>query len=154
MKKVSVIIPTHNCENSISQVLLALRSQDYPNFEVIVVDDNSSDETIKEIEWWSVRWKELKLVRNESNLGLAKSLNIGIRASSGEIIITLHDDCILLSDDWITKMVKTFEFDPKIAIVSSRFLINFKALSFWDKLFSFAYFLGDDISLESYPPSR
>jgi len=147
MKKVSVIIPTHNCENSIGKVLSALERQDYGNFDVVIVDDNSQDKTIEVIS--AFLNKQFRLIRNESNLGLAKSMNRGIRESTGEVVITLHDDCVPLSDDWIRKLVETFDTDPKIAIVSSRFLIRFNELGFWDKLFSFAYFLGDDMSLDT-----
>lgn len=144
MKTVSVVIPAYNSENSIGKVLDALQRQDYPDFRVIVVDDGSKDKTLEIAK--AHRIVNL-VIMNVKNLGIAKSVNMGIRASSGEIIITLHDDCVPLSDTWVSDMVRMFELDPKIAIVSSRFLIRFSELSVIDKCFSFAYFLGDDIDL-------
>lgn len=142
MKKVSVVAISHNAEKSVEKVLASLSMQDYENFEVIIVDDNSKDGTIEVINTFLN--KQFRLIRNETNLGLAKSMNRGIRESNGEIIITLHDDCVPLSNDWITKLVGTFDQDPKVGIATSDFVIDFKNLSIADKLFSFAYFLGDD----------
>lgn len=155
MKTVSVVLISHNAERSIGRVLSALEKQDYPKnkYDVVIVDDNSQDRTVEVIEKFidlkinKLLYLNIRFIRNETNLGLAKSMNRGIRASSGSIVITLHDDCILLSKDWISKMVKTFELDPKIGIVSSDFVIDFKNLSIADKLFTFAYFLGDDKDL-------
>lgn len=143
MKKVSVVVITHNAEGSIGKVLAALERQDYKSFEVVVVDDNSKDRTVEVVR----EFKRFKLIRNKTGQGLAKSINRGIKASRGEVVITLHDDCVPLSDDWISNLVGTFELDPKIGIASSSFVINFKALSPVDKCFSFVYYLGDDVDL-------
>ena len=143
MKRVSVVVITHNAERSVGKVLSALGKQDYKNFEVIVVDDNSKDGTVEVVR----KFKKFKLLRNKTGQGLAKSINRGIKASKGEIVITLHDDCVPLSDDWISNLVGTFASDSKIGIATSDFVINFKALSPVDKCFSFVYYLGDDIDL-------
>lgn len=143
MKKVSVIIPAYNAERHLSRVLNALNEQNYKEFEVIVVNDNSKDETSKIVK----KFKRFKLIENKSNLGLSKSMNKGISEASGEIIITLHDDCVPLSKNWILGMVKTFEANPKIGIVSSDYVINFRKLGLIDKCFSYAYWLGSDIDI-------
>lgn len=143
MKSISIIIPAYNSEHSIGKVLSALEKQDYPNYEVIVVDDNSKYKTTEVAK----AYPNFKLIRNEKNLGITKSVNRGIKESNGEIIISLHDDCVPLSNSWVSDMVKTFELDPKIAVVSSQFLIRFKELDLWSKCLSFAYFLGDDADL-------
>jgi glycosyltransferase involved in cell wall biosynthesis len=141
--KVSIIIPAYNSEKSIGKVLGALEGQKYKPFEVIVVNDFSRDNTSDVVK----KFKGVKLIENRTNLGLSKSINKGIRASSGSIIITLHDDCVPLSDTWISCLVNTFSRDPKIGVVSSNYVIDFDKLSLKDKCFSYAYWLGDDKKL-------
>ena len=140
MEKVSVVIPAYNSARHIGRVLKALREQDYGRYEVIVVDDCSGDSTTKEVR----KFKWVKLIENKRNLGLSKSMNRGVKESSGEIIITLHDDCVPLSKNWMRKLVRTFRKDPRIGIVASEYVIDFEKLNLWGKCFSYAYWLGAD----------
>ena len=107
---VSVVIPTYNNERTIGLVLEALKNQKYHKgqIEVIVVDDESRDSTVKICETHGV-----KVISNERNKGLAYTLNRGIKLSKHEIVITLHGDTIPLSETWLSELVEPFN-DPSV----------------------------------------
>jgi len=87
LPSVSVIVCTHNGASRIEDCLTALAALDYPRYEVVVVDDGSSDGTAELAEEFDV-----KLIRT-ANRGLSCARNTGIAASSGEIVAFCDDDC-------------------------------------------------------------
>ncbi|MDB9916161.1 glycosyltransferase family 2 protein [Pseudomonadales bacterium] len=89
----SIVIPTYNRANALQHCLQALKEQSFKDFEVLVCDDGSEDNTKEVVE--SYRDKlDLKYYWQENWGGPAKPRNLGIRASEGEWI------CFLDSDDW------------------------------------------------------
>jgi glycosyltransferase involved in cell wall biosynthesis len=102
---ISVIIPMYNAENTIIQALKGLENQTRKDFEVIVVDDGSTDLSSELIEAFK---KESKLpirLLNQENSGPAKARNLGVEHSEGEIIIFLDSDCIP-PENWVEGIVK------------------------------------------------
>lgn len=104
---VSIIIPTYNAKEYISKTIDSCLSQDYERVEIIVIDDNSVDETVEEVKKFG---DKVTLICNNNNRGLPKNINEGVLNCSGEFFIYLgHDD--LLHPNHITKMVEEFEQD-------------------------------------------
>jgi glycosyltransferase involved in cell wall biosynthesis len=97
--KVSVVICAYNAERTMEECLTSLRGLHYPDYEVIVVDDGSTDST-REI---AERYPEFKLISRE-NRGLAESRNDGILAATGEIVAFTDSDCAV-DPDWLTFLV-------------------------------------------------
>ncbi len=92
--EISVIIPMYNAEKTIIQTLEGLESQTRRDFEVIVVDDGSTDTSIGLVGEFDNRTRlPIKLIRQE-NSGPAKARNVGVEHSSGRIIFFLDSDCI------------------------------------------------------------
>jgi len=87
---VSVIIPTYNRVNSLTDSLTSITNQTYKNIELIVVDDNSSDNT-KEI-IFSLEIPNLKFLTHEKNLGAPAARNTGIKNCTGDFIAFMDDD--------------------------------------------------------------
>jgi len=85
-QKVSVILPVWNGEAFLDQALDSLRMQSYSNLEIVIVDDCSTDSTPVIIERHRIADKRIVVVRNEKNLKLPMSLNIGFLNSTGEWI--------------------------------------------------------------------
>lgn len=106
---VSVVIPTCNRRAVLERCLLALSRQSYPNFEVIVVDDGSIDNTEEMLNAVAAAHPRLHLLRlkNDANLGANASRNRGVRASRGEIVAFTDSDCIV-EPDWLEKLVDAF----------------------------------------------
>ena len=77
--KISVIIPNYNGEKIIDGCIQSLLKQEYKDFNIIVVDNNSADDSVKIIE---ERYPSITLIKNKENLGFAAAVNIGIKVAS------------------------------------------------------------------------
>ncbi len=118
--KISVIVPAYNEEKTIEKCLQSLTRLDYPNYEVIVVDDGSTDGTLKEVE--KFRSNRVKVFHQE-NMGKANALNRGIRESEGEIIVTVDADTIL-SEDSLKHLCIRFVEKPKVGAVAGNVKVH------------------------------
>ena len=100
MKKVSVIIPTYNRLSIFKKCLQSILEQTYntENYEIVIVDDCSSDDTNSYCENIIKRYSNIKYIRNESNQGRVITRNNGILASTGEILIYLDNDNVVSSE--------------------------------------------------------
>lgn len=109
--KVSVVIPAYNEERRIGHCLKTVFSQTVPPFEVIVVDNNSTDDTVK------IARDAGATVIVESKQGVTFARNTGFNRAKGDIIARTDADTIV-PDDWIERINKHFESDPKLYAVS------------------------------------
>lgn len=120
--KISVIISNFNGIklNLILSSLNAILKGDYPNFEVIVVDNASSDKSIPLISRKFGKDKRLKIIENPVNM-YSQGLNLGIKASTGEYIAFFNND-IEFKDGYLQQIIKTFDKNPKAALVQGKLL--------------------------------
>jgi poly-beta-1,6-N-acetyl-D-glucosamine synthase len=92
----SIIVPAHNEENIIEPTVRALYGLDYPNFEIIVVNDGSTDRTAAILDALvAEELPGLQVIHLEPNNGKAHALNTGIVFSKGAFLLTIDADCIL-----------------------------------------------------------
>ncbi|MCO5259144.1 MAG: glycosyltransferase family 2 protein [Crocinitomicaceae bacterium] len=91
---ISIITPVFNCENYIEATIDSILNQTYTNWELILVDDCSTDKSVAIIQAKYLQDSRIQLLQNTSNLGAAGSRNNGITASKGKYI------CFLDSDDF------------------------------------------------------
>ena len=89
--KITIITVTKNSEKFIKKNIKSVQNQTYKNYEHIIVDGNSEDNTIKIIKSYK---KKIKLVKNHNDKGLYHAMNVGIKKSSGDIIGILNSDDI------------------------------------------------------------
>ena len=106
MKKVSVIIPTHNSSKYIKECILSVVNQTYNNLEIIIIDDKSNDNTLDIIK--SIKDKRIEIIELEENVYTGIARNKGIDSSTGEYICFLDSDDYILPDK-IEKQVKYME---------------------------------------------
>lgn len=118
--QVSVIIPSYGCAATISHVLEALFRQTISPLEIIVVNDQSPDHLDEALRPYL---DQIIYLKNEKNLGLAKTCNVGLRRASSDYVMTLHSDCIL-DPDYIQKLLAHLESDPAIGSASGQYLID------------------------------
>lgn len=103
---VSIITPSYNTEEFVSETIESVLAQDYENWEMIIVDDCSTDNSQVIISSYSNRDSRIKLFINEQNLGPAISRNRAIEISQGRFIAFLDSD-----DLWLTnKLSKQLKF--------------------------------------------
>src|ERR1039458_4437314 len=98
--RVSVVVATYNGERTLKACLDSLERLNYPNYEVILVDDGS-DDTTRQI---AFAHPNVRYFRHEKNLGLSVARNTGIAASTGEIIAFTDSDC-RADEDWLYYLV-------------------------------------------------
>ena len=130
---VSVVIAAFNEEKVIARTIDAVLASNYPNLEVIVVDDGSADDTSGVVaEHFSSR-PEVRLMRQD-NAGKAAALNRGIAAAIGEIIIALDADT-LFRPDTIQKLVRRFA-DPIVGAVAGNVKVGnrINPLTYWQAI--------------------
>jgi cellulose synthase/poly-beta-1,6-N-acetylglucosamine synthase-like glycosyltransferase len=121
--KVSIVVPTYNAEKTIGALLDSLLALDYEDFEVIVVNDGSTDGTKAIVETYPVT------LINQPNRGASAARDVGLRRASKEIVAYVDSD-VTVTRDWLVNLVKPFE-DPQIAATTGQtiFLRNEKCTS-------------------------
>ncbi|MBW4477269.1 MAG: glycosyltransferase [Tolypothrix brevis GSE-NOS-MK-07-07A] len=108
---VSILIANYNYEKYIGETLESVLSQTYPNWEAMVCDDGSKDNSCEVIETYVQKDSRIKLIRQQ-NGGVASALNTTYRNSSGEIICVLDADDVWMPDK-VQKVVEAFQSNPK-----------------------------------------
>lgn len=113
---VSIIICAHNESYNLSQYLQTLLTQDYPEYEVIIVDDGSEDETRAVLDTYMVRDPRLHMtfVPYGARVGSTKklALTLGAKAAQYDYLLLTDADCVPESNRWIREMMKGFDKVP------------------------------------------
>jgi len=114
---ISVVIPTRNRHEDLEDCLKAVKKQDYTNYEIIIVDDNSScrDENHKLALKYDARH-----IYNEEWMGTPIAYNIGILNSKKPLVVFTDDDCVP-SENWLTSLINAYKKSNAV-IVGSRVL--------------------------------
>ena len=118
--RVSVIVPAYNEEKSIAMSLESLLSQDYGNYEVVLVDDGSTDKTFEIARRYE--GPKVKVIHQE-NKGKAAALNAGINAASGAIVLTVDADT-RLNARALTTIARRFSSEPRLGSLSGNVKVD------------------------------
>lgn len=117
---ISVIVCAKNEADNVIQFVPLLAEQEYPNFEIILIDDASSDHTLEIFEEFEKQYSNLRLVKVENNeafWGNKKyALTLGIKASKKDYLLFTDADCYPNSKDWITEMSAQFTMNKTIVL--------------------------------------
>ncbi|MDI6689899.1 MAG: glycosyltransferase [Actinomycetota bacterium] len=130
--RVSILVPAYNEEKVIGNCINWLLQTTYPNYEIIVVDDGSTDGTADEVLKFA-HYPEVKLIR-KPNGGKASALNEGIRNSDGEILVMMDADT-KFEPNTVGELVRHFK-DPKIGAVSGNIKVGNRntILTLWQSM--------------------
>lgn len=122
---ISVIILNYNGEKFLANCLGTVLATDYPNFEVIVVDNNSRDRSVEILRGFKPLFKAknipLVVIENSENLGFAEGNNVGARVAKGDYIVFLNNDT-LVHQDWLRELVKVLVKNPGIGGAQSKII--------------------------------
>jgi poly-beta-1,6-N-acetyl-D-glucosamine synthase len=109
---VSIVIAAKNEYNNLQKLLPLLFTQDYPDFEIIVVNDGSEDDTYYLVKGMQNEHPNLKVIdvpsKGRTVKGKKLAVTLGIKAAKNDIILLTDADCIPVSDEWIAKMATGF----------------------------------------------
>lgn len=118
--RVSVVLSTFNRCEVLRDTIASILSQNYPNLEVIIVNDGSSDDTRGVLEQFQSD-PRFCIVTNNKNKGLQASLNIGIRHATGKYIARIDDHDLWVDPDKLTKQIRYLERHPKTGLLGTGF---------------------------------
>lgn len=130
---VTVIIPGYNEEKVIARTIGTALASDYPNLQVIVVDDGSTDNTAEVVRRGFADEPRVTFIRKE-NGGKASALNVGTSAATTEIVVCVDADTIIAKDA-VAKLVRQFR-DPKVGAVAGNVKVGNRdnALTAWQSV--------------------
>ncbi|MCU1286848.1 MAG: glycosyl transferase, group 2 family protein [Acidobacteriales bacterium] len=112
----TVIIPTYNRRSHLQLTLESLRAQDYANFEVLVCDDCSTDETQQYLSDLQQEWPQLKVFRNEKNLNFNGTLQRLFSMAIGDFVGMQHDHDVY-KPNFLSRMVEVLLANPRAGFV-------------------------------------
>jgi GT2 family glycosyltransferase len=120
---VSVVVVNFNGREFLRQCLLTLLETDYPNYEVVVVDNASTDGSLAEIEKCLGSDSRIRLVRNSENVGHAEGCNIGARVTTGRYLVFLDSDTEFSAVDWLWELVRVMESDKSVGVAQAKLVL-------------------------------
>jgi len=122
---VSTIMATYNRAFQLEQTIKNIFEQSYNNIELIVINDGSEDNTISILQKLQNTY-DFKIINNKENLGLQKSLNIGINQATGKYIARIDDHDKWVDKDKLTKQVAFLESNPEVGVLGTGYQVGDK----------------------------
>ncbi|WP_410769029.1 glycosyltransferase [Fontibacillus sp. BL9] len=136
--KVSIILVTYNNWPYTQQCLRSLlRPGHYPNLEIVIVDNASTDQTPNRLQ--SIRDERIQVITSESNLGFAAGNSLGCQHATGDYFILLNNDTIIPDGSWVSRLLRPLMEHPDVGMSGpmSNFVGNDQALD---------HFVGDPVT--------
>ncbi|WP_299778297.1 glycosyltransferase [uncultured Formosa sp.] len=117
---ISVIVCAKNEEENLKQFIPSILNQDYPNFQIVLINDASSDETLSVIEDFAEQFNTIKIVdvKNTEAFWANKkyALTLGIKAAKHDHLLFIDADCKPVSNTWISEMAAAFGDNKSIIL--------------------------------------
>lgn len=107
--EISVVIPMMNVENYIHRTILSIQNQNFTNFEIIIINDNSIDYSYKIVKKLSDIDHRIKIINNTQSMGTLYSRSIGVLMSKGKYIFPIDSDDLFLVDDILFSVLNEFK---------------------------------------------
>lgn len=118
--KASVIIPNWDGEDLLRDCLESLVNQTHKDFEIILVDNGSTDDSLEYVE---NNFPKVRIIRLKKNFGFVKAINEGVKVSDAEYVVFLNNDT-KADKDWLKNLIKYADSYPEVISVNSK-LLNF-----------------------------
>lgn len=122
---VSVCLPTYNCGPYVAEAIESVIDQVFTDFEFIIIDDCSTDDTRQIVARYATRDKRIRFLQNPQNIGMVNNWNRCLQEAQGEYIKFLFGDDLLASRHALQRMVSVMDTDLSVSLVaSSRYVID------------------------------
>ncbi len=115
---ISIVLPTYNGSKYIRESINSIIAQTYKDWELIVIDDCSTDDTNKIVSEYSKNDSRVSIYKNETNQRLPKSLNIGFKKTKGDFLTWTSDDNIF-KPNALERLVTELKSNPQVGLVFS-----------------------------------
>lgn len=147
--KLSIIIPVYNVEKYIIECIDSVLFQTYKDWELILVDDGSTDNSGKICDEYALKDNRIKVIHKE-NGGLSSARNAGLDIVKGEYITFIDSDDVLLNDDIFDKIIDIFNNDNSIDIVQYDVIHKWKSTEEHQREYPFKTYCNKQDILEGY----
>jgi glycosyltransferase involved in cell wall biosynthesis len=115
---VSVVMPTYNRQAYVGQAIESVLKQQHTRFELIILDDASTDGTLEIIEDYADRDNRIRVARHVENRGLARTLNEGLALARYDLVARMDDDDVMLPNR-LRRQIEFMKLRPDVSVVSS-----------------------------------
>ena len=140
--KISVIIPLFNCQKTIRESIISIQNQNFNDFELILINDFSQDNTSSIIEKFQKDDNRIKIINNNRNMGTLYSRCIGVLSASGKYIFSLDNDDMYFDED-------IFDFIYNKGEKENLDMIGFQTINVWN--YTSNIYEMEDIYSYQYP---
>ncbi len=123
MTRVSILLPVYNGERFIERAIKSVLVQSYRDFELIIIDDCSTDKTPLLIQKYAQLDKRVRPLRNPHNLGIQKTLNHGLKEATGEFIARIDDDDFWTDVNKLKNQIEFLESNPDHVLVGTAVMV-------------------------------
>lgn len=122
---VSIVLPTYNRSTLLSRAIQSVLDQGYQNWELVIIDDASTDDTKEVLEVWQKKDERIRVIRNQKNQypDISKILNDGMKAAKGKYIARLDDDDYWNDSRKLDRQVDFLDSHPDYVIVGSGMIL-------------------------------
>jgi GT2 family glycosyltransferase len=114
----AILVLNWNGRSLLQTCLPLLLNQTVSNYEVVVVDNGSSDASVSFV---TEQFPQVRLIQNEKNLGFSRGINAGLRQISADVVVLLNND-VLVQPNWLAELLRPFQEDSQIGIIGSKLL--------------------------------
>lgn len=144
---VSVCIPTYKYGNYIAETIESVLAQNFSDFELLIIDDCSNDQTAEIVESYAKKDRRIRFIVNRFNLGMVENWNSCITQARGEYIKFVFGDDLLASPDAIGRMAAVLRNDPTVSLACSarNFIDTFSYVTRIESHFNSGTFSGTDV---------
>ena len=121
---VSVVIVNFNGKDLLKTCLKTFLETDYPNFDVVVVDNASTDGSLSAIKSVVDSDSRVKLVKNADNVGHSEGCNVGAQNSNGQYLVFVDSDIEFSSKNWLNELVNFMEQDKTVGLAQAKIVLS------------------------------
>lgn len=115
-KKISLIVLNYNGQHFLKDCFTSVFATKYSPLEVIMVDNQSSDDSVAFVK---KHFPQVKIIQSGGNLGFAKGNNLGLQAAKGDYLILLNNDTVV-AKNWLDELTKAIESHPEVGFCASK----------------------------------
>jgi glycosyltransferase involved in cell wall biosynthesis len=153
--RISAIIPLYNAENFLKYSLSSIQNQIMKEIEIILIDDNSTDNTLRKVSDYMKKDKRIRLIKNKENRKILYSKSIGALNSNGKYIIQLDQDDIFIRDDVFNILYNEAEKnDLDLVQIRDIFNKNFSLLKHTRVNYPAKHFIKRELYNKTFPETQ